>query len=215
MLKGMLHLEAYKRMTPCQVLAHQFINMSHLKPHRDTSPHAKSCYEIMTHCEKETSHVNKTRSAALQRTSSKGSRSVQQDHTTRKSHSARTRRKFDDGTMKQLRDLPKRLKIGGEDYQHRLRVDQPTNQPVQKEPNRSQLCWTSNSSRRVKDCKYMKPKTRFAVRFMEEQSGRDEDQSLTRTHHHHHHLGRVTKASGGGGSIIWALGKDLTKSVLT
>ncbi|XP_061833329.2 homeodomain-interacting protein kinase 2-like isoform X1 [Nerophis lumbriciformis] len=214
MLKGMLHLEASKRMTPSQGLAHQFISMSHLKPHRDISTYTKSCYEIMAQCEKDTSHASKTKSATLQRTSSKSSHSVQQNHTTRKVNSGRNRIRSNDGTIMQTRDLPKRLKIGGEDYQQRLRVDQPSDQPIQKErsPAGPHLTWPLNFSRRVKDSKYLKPKTRFAVRFMEEQNGRDEHHSPTRTHHH---LGRVTKASIGSESFVWTLRKDPSKSILT
>ncbi|XP_051902378.1 homeodomain-interacting protein kinase 2-like isoform X2 [Hippocampus zosterae] len=51
MLKGMLRLDASLRMTPRQVLEHQFISMSHLWPHFAISPHVRFCCGIMAACD--------------------------------------------------------------------------------------------------------------------------------------------------------------------
>ncbi|XP_077420597.1 homeodomain-interacting protein kinase 3-like [Vanacampus margaritifer] len=54
MLKGMLQLDAGQRLTPRQVLEHDFSTMSHLEPHHDTSSHVQSCYHIMSVCSNKT-----------------------------------------------------------------------------------------------------------------------------------------------------------------
>ncbi|XP_077451066.1 homeodomain-interacting protein kinase 3-like [Stigmatopora argus] len=50
LLKGMLQLDASQRMTPRQVLEHDFCSMSHLEPLHDTSSHVQSCFHIMSVC---------------------------------------------------------------------------------------------------------------------------------------------------------------------
>lgn len=52
MLKGMLHLEASKRLTPRQVLEHQFISMSHIKSYSTSSLYVKACFDKMVVCHK-------------------------------------------------------------------------------------------------------------------------------------------------------------------
>ncbi|XP_077434528.1 homeodomain-interacting protein kinase 1-like [Vanacampus margaritifer] len=190
LLKGMLHLNASQRPTPRQVLAHQFVTMSHLKPHRDLSLQAKSCYELMSHCEKETSHMSKRKSSTLQRTSSKSSQ--------KKKNSTKVHKKSRDATC----NPSKRLKTGDE--------DDCANQVKQPDAKKS-LSRPSNPSRlKSKDAKYIKLKTRFAARFMEEQSAMDENQTFqsgpTLNHQQHLRLGQ--------GSKLLALGKDPPKNVL-
>ncbi|XP_061670567.1 homeodomain-interacting protein kinase 1-like isoform X2 [Syngnathoides biaculeatus] len=50
LLKGMLELDATQRLTPRQVLEHDFSSMSHLEPLHDTSSHVQSCFHIMSVC---------------------------------------------------------------------------------------------------------------------------------------------------------------------
>nr|XP_019942967.1 PREDICTED: homeodomain-interacting protein kinase 1-like isoform X1 [Paralichthys olivaceus] len=47
MLKGMLHLDATKRMTPNQVLEHQFTCMTHLVNRNSQSGYVRACYSVM------------------------------------------------------------------------------------------------------------------------------------------------------------------------
>ncbi|XP_077589644.1 homeodomain-interacting protein kinase 1-like [Stigmatopora nigra] len=190
MLKGMLHLNASQRLTPGQVLAHQFVNMNHLKPHLDISPHAQSCNELMSYCEKEMSRPTKRKSSSnFLKTTSKSSR---EKHSSTKVH-----KKSHEATCKSS----KRLKSGN--VNNRINQDECTNESKQPIGERN-LSRTSNPSRlRSKDTKYIKLKTRFAVRFMEEQSAMDENQTCGNEQQHQHHAGVGT-----------ILGKDPTKSVL-
>ncbi|XP_061542134.1 homeodomain-interacting protein kinase 2-like [Phycodurus eques] len=194
MLKGMLRLNASQRLTPRHVLAHQFVTMSHLKPHHDVSLYAKSCYELMSHCEKEAAHISKRKSSTLQRTSSKSSQR-------KRNSTTRAHKKSHDATY----NPSKRLKTGAEDY--RTNRHHRNNQAKQPAGERS-LSLTSNPSRlRSKDAKYIKLKTRFAARFMEEQSTMDENQTLQSAAARSHH-------NPGPGTKAWILGKDPPKSVL-
>ncbi|XP_019742965.1 homeodomain-interacting protein kinase 2-like [Hippocampus comes] len=193
-LKGMLHLNASQRLTPRQVLAHPFVTMSHLKLHRDVSQHAKSCYELMSHCKKETSRMSKRKSSTLQRSSSKSSQK-------KKTSTTRIHKKSHDATC---HHPAKRQKSGDEDDR--------TNQAKQPAAERSLTRLSIHSRLKSKDAKYIKLKTRFAARFMEEQSAMDENQTFQRAptpnHQQQHHY------CSEPGTKAWALGKDLPKGVL-
>ncbi|XP_049574940.1 homeodomain-interacting protein kinase 1-like [Syngnathus scovelli] len=54
LLKGTLHLDAAQRMTPRQVLEHDFSTMSHLEPLHDSSSHVQSCFHMMSTCSNKT-----------------------------------------------------------------------------------------------------------------------------------------------------------------
>ncbi|KAM9833514.1 uncharacterized protein ACBT44_006613 [Syngnathus typhle] len=172
-LKGMLHLNASQRLTPCQVLAHQFVTMSHLKPHRDASQEVKSCYELMSYCKRETSYASKRKSSTtFQTTSTKRNQKE-------RNSSTRVHKKSHDATF----NPPKRLKTGDEDNH--------ANQ-AKETASKINLSPPSNPSKfKFKDAKYIKLKTRFAARFMEEQSAMDENQTFqsgpTQNHQILHH----------------------------
>ncbi|XP_061733938.1 homeodomain-interacting protein kinase 1-like isoform X1 [Nerophis ophidion] len=54
LLKGLLELDASQRLTPRQVLEHDFSSMSHLEPLHGTSSHVQSCFHIMSFCSNKT-----------------------------------------------------------------------------------------------------------------------------------------------------------------
>ncbi|XP_061880158.1 homeodomain-interacting protein kinase 1-like [Entelurus aequoreus] len=54
LLKGLLQLDASQRLTPRQVLEHDFSSMSHLDPLHGTSSHVQSCFHIMSFCSNKT-----------------------------------------------------------------------------------------------------------------------------------------------------------------
>ncbi|XP_051246011.1 homeodomain-interacting protein kinase 1-like [Dicentrarchus labrax] len=77
MVKGMLQLDATERITPRQVLEHQFTTMCHMVSMYPLSSHVRSCFEIMdTFQQALTSNSGKALSGSLQQTSS---RAVQQN----------------------------------------------------------------------------------------------------------------------------------------
>ncbi|KAA8586107.1 hypothetical protein FQN60_007676 [Etheostoma spectabile] len=79
MLIQMLELDAANRITPSQVLEHQFTSMHHMVSMYTASSHVQSCFEIMGVCQKKTSDSGKAVSGSLQQPSSEISNLVQQN----------------------------------------------------------------------------------------------------------------------------------------
>ncbi|TNN63579.1 Homeodomain-interacting protein kinase 1 [Liparis tanakae] len=74
-LSGMLELDAARRLTPRQVLQHQFTSMHHLSIRYHVSPYVRSCFETMDLCENRTTDTGK----AVVGSSSGSAYSVQQN----------------------------------------------------------------------------------------------------------------------------------------
>ncbi|XP_044027491.1 homeodomain-interacting protein kinase 1-like isoform X2 [Siniperca chuatsi] len=81
MLKGMLQLDATKRITPSQVLEHQFTSMCHMISMYPLSSHVRSCFEIMDICQSQTltSDSGKTVCGSSQQPSSSTTQPIQQN----------------------------------------------------------------------------------------------------------------------------------------
>ncbi|XP_071356048.1 homeodomain-interacting protein kinase 2-like [Trachinotus anak] len=82
MLKGMLQLDAASRITPRQVLEHQFISMRHILSMYPLSYHVKSCFKRMEVCQNNTltSNNGKAVCGSLQHPPSSIANLTQQNH---------------------------------------------------------------------------------------------------------------------------------------
>ncbi|XP_056290697.1 homeodomain-interacting protein kinase 1-like [Pseudoliparis swirei] len=127
-LSGMLELDAARRLTPRQVLQHQFTSMHHMSSRYHVSPYVRSCFETMDLCENRTTDTGK----AAVGSSSGSADSIQQNlpsalsqpqginplpcSTTRTSGSlmSRVKRKVDDEneTMSETSHPSKRVQCG-------------------------------------------------------------------------------------------------------
>ncbi|XP_077403813.1 homeodomain-interacting protein kinase 2-like [Vanacampus margaritifer] len=99
MLKGMFHMDASMRMTPHQVLEHQFVSMSHLWPHFAISRHVRFCCGIMAACDSKDPRGKKTK-VSPQNPASRGWRKNQ----------SRPKKKVKDGEEEEAGSLPKKPK---------------------------------------------------------------------------------------------------------
>ncbi|XP_077362000.1 homeodomain-interacting protein kinase 2-like isoform X2 [Festucalex cinctus] len=150
MLKGMFHMDASLRVTPRQVLEHEFVSMSHLWPHFSISPHVRFCCRIMAVCDSKDPRGKKTKVLPQNPASRDG-----------KKKQSGQKKKVKGGGKEQAGRLPKKRKTADAGRQPRRLADsvQPV-QPPSKVPKNARQRLDIHAASETKSRPWLRKDTR-------------------------------------------------------